>query len=260
VVGVKFRKVHGAGNDFILFTGSSADLDKDWSDKARQLCARRTGIGADGLVVSALIDTGQPVMVKPAQGGSSVGMSLVRDEAALVPALDYAWATDPCPVLVEEYVTGLPVTVGLLELPGGLLAFPPLATEVHAGDFYDAAAKLDAEGQGTVSVTAADLPAHVLESLTRHAVALWEGLGCRGSARIDFVVTGAGQLYALEVNTTPGMSKDANFVTGAGLCGLSHADVVRAVLHEALTRFSYDVPLPTPVFTVGSTIVREPAS
>jgi diaminopimelate epimerase len=56
VVGVKFRKVHGAGNDFVLFTGSSADLDKDWSDTARQLCARRTGVGADGLVVSALID------------------------------------------------------------------------------------------------------------------------------------------------------------------------------------------------------------
>ena len=50
---MKFRKVHGAGNDFILFTGSSADLDKDWSDTARQLCARRTGVGADGLVVSA---------------------------------------------------------------------------------------------------------------------------------------------------------------------------------------------------------------
>jgi D-alanine-D-alanine ligase len=209
---------------------------------------------------ATLLWAGRPVMVKPAQGGSSVGMSLVRDEAALVPALEYAWATDPCPVLVEEYVTGLPVTVGLLELPGGLLVFPPLATEVHAGEFYDAASKLDADGQGTVSVTAADLPAAVLDSLTRHAVALWDGLGCRGSARIDFIVTGTGQLYALEVNTTPGMSKDANFVTGAGLCGLSHADVVRAVLHEALTRSSYDVPLPTPVFTVGPTIEREPAS
>lgn len=58
---MKFRKIHGAGNDFILITGSSADLDKDWSDTARQLCARRTGIGADGLIVSALIDTDHAV-------------------------------------------------------------------------------------------------------------------------------------------------------------------------------------------------------
>ncbi|MGR8012214.1 diaminopimelate epimerase [Streptomyces hypolithicus] len=52
---LNFRKVHGAGNDFILFTGTGTDLDKNWSDTARQLCARRTGIGADGLVISALL-------------------------------------------------------------------------------------------------------------------------------------------------------------------------------------------------------------
>jgi D-alanine-D-alanine ligase len=44
------------------------------------------------------------------------------------------------------------------------------------------------------------------------------------------------------------MSRDSNLITGAGLCGLSHAGVVRAVHHEALTRPPYDVPLPTPVF------------
>lgn len=50
---MKFRKIHGAGNDFVLIAGTSADLDKDWSDQARRLCARRTGVGADGLVLSA---------------------------------------------------------------------------------------------------------------------------------------------------------------------------------------------------------------
>ncbi|WP_455361247.1 D-alanine--D-alanine ligase family protein [Streptomyces sp. SYSU K21746] len=202
---------------------------------------------------------GRPVMVKPALGGSSVGMSLVRDEAALAPALAYAWATDPSPVLVEEYVTGLPVTVGLLELPGGVLAFPPLATEVHDGEFYDAASKLDADAKGTVSVALADLPTEVLDTLTRHARTLWDGLGCRSAARIDFMVTSGGTVYALEVNTTPGMSRESNFVTGAALCGLSHTDVVRAFLHEALTRPAYDVPLPIPVLN-ASTSVRETAA
>lgn len=59
---MKFRKIHGAGNDFILITSTPADLDKNWSDTAKQLCARRTGIGADGLVVSALIDTDPAVV------------------------------------------------------------------------------------------------------------------------------------------------------------------------------------------------------
>lgn len=193
--------------------------------------------------------TGSPVMVKPSLGGSSVGMSLVREETDLPQALAEASDTDHAPVLVEEYVEGTPVTVGLLELPEGVVVFPPLATEVHTGDFYDADTKLDVAGQNPVTVVAAELPEAVLTSLTSYARALWEGLGCRGTARADFVVTTDGQVFALEVNTNPGMSKGANFIAGAALCGLSHADVVLAVLHEALTRPAYDVPLPSPVFT-----------
>ncbi|MGW2423357.1 D-alanine--D-alanine ligase family protein [Streptomyces sp. NPDC001709] len=193
---------------------------------------------------------GHPVMIKPPLGGSSVGMSLVRDAPALTPALDYAWQTDPSPVLVEEYIPGLPVTVGLIELPGGILVFPPLATHVHAGDFYDAETKLDPQGTGTgVSVTPAQLPAPVLEQMTRHAQVLWTALGMHGSARVDFIVTDNGRALTLEVNTTPGMSRESNYVTGAALCGLDHPDVVLAFLHEALTRRAYDVPLPTPELT-----------
>ncbi|MET7713032.1 diaminopimelate epimerase [Streptomyces sp. NPDC005407] len=54
---MNFRKVHGAGNDFVLFTGSGADLKRDWSDTAREFCPHRTGVGADGLVISARLNT-----------------------------------------------------------------------------------------------------------------------------------------------------------------------------------------------------------
>lgn len=56
-----FRKVHGAGNDFILCTGLTAP-DTDWPAMARDLCGRRTGIGADGLVLSTLMDTAPPAL------------------------------------------------------------------------------------------------------------------------------------------------------------------------------------------------------
>lgn len=78
------------------------------------------------------------------------------------------------------------------------------------GEFYDAASKLDTDAKGTVSVALADLPTEVLDSLARHARTLWDGLGCRSAARIDFMVTSDGQVYALEVNTTPGMSRESN--------------------------------------------------
>jgi D-alanine-D-alanine ligase len=202
---------------------------------------------------------GQPVMVKPALGGSSIGISLVRDRAALAAALEHARTIDSSPVLIEEYVTGLSVTVGLLQLPSGVLVFEPVAAEVHGGEFYDAAAKLDADAKGTVSLAGADIPAAAVELLTKHAQALWNGLGCRGAARADFVVQPDGTVRGLEVNTTPGMQRESNFVTGAALCGLDHTDVVLAFLHEALTRPAYDVPLPVPELGPSAS-VRETAA
>jgi D-alanine-D-alanine ligase len=188
------------------------------------------------------------VMVKPRMGGSSVGMSLARDQAALDAAATQAQdsAGDPPGVLVEEYVPGVPVTVGMLELPGAVLVFPPLATYVRSGEFYDADVKLDANAEGAVTCERADLPRPVLDALTANSLRLWHALGCRGMARVDFIATDDGGVLALEVNTTPGLSYESNFVTAAGLCGLRHADVVVAILHEALARRRYDAPLPRP--------------
>ena len=109
-------------------------------------------------------------------------------------------------MLVEDYVPGLPVTVGLLELPGGVLVFPPLATRVDGAEFYDAAAKLGAGDGSTVWYGHAALPEPALTAVTTHALALWEGLGCQGMARADFIVTEPGEVFALELNTIPGMS------------------------------------------------------
>jgi D-alanine-D-alanine ligase len=191
---------------------------------------------------------GRPVMVKPRMGGSSVGMSLVRREEDLADAISRAESGDPPSVLIEDHVPGLPVTVGVLELPGGPVMFPPLATEVAAADFYDAETKLDGAGETTVTCTEAALPAPVLSAVNNAVTKLWNGLGCRGMARADFIVADDSSVFALEVNTTPGMSRGSNFLTAAGLLGLSHADTLIAILHEALTRPRYDPPLPVPDF------------
>ncbi|MFE0256868.1 ATP-grasp domain-containing protein [Streptomyces sp. NPDC059010] len=202
---------------------------------------------------------GRAMMVKPPFGGSSVGMSLVRDPADLPAALADAAGDEGGEVLVEEYVAGTPMTVGLLELPGGsVVVFPPLATEAVEADFYDADTKLDVDARGAVIVRAAELEPEVLDQVTGHARTLWEGLGLRGSARIDFILAEDGVPYVLEVNNTPGMSRDSNFAVGAAMVGLTHTDVVLAMLHEALARPPYDGPLPTPAF-VGTTRAREAA-
>ena len=98
----------------------------------------------------------------------------------------------------------------------------------------------------------------MLDKITGYATTLWDGMGLRGSARVDFILTEDGQVYVLEVNSTPGMSRDSNFAVGAAMVGLTHTDVVLAMLHEALARPPYDVPLPTPAFS-STTLTREAA-
>jgi D-alanine-D-alanine ligase len=75
----------------------------------------------------------------------------------------------------------------------------------------------------------------------------------------DFILTEDSEPYVLEVNSTPGMSRDSNFAVGAAMVGLTHTDVVLAMLHEALARPPYDVPLPTPAFSSTTPLTREAA-
>jgi len=183
------------------------------------------------------------VMVKPRLGGSSVGMALARTGEELNEAISAATAIDPVGALIEEFVPGLPVTVGLLELPAGVLVLPPLAVRPQRSAFYDAATKLDSGGEHNVSYSQASLAVPVLEQLKDQSLKLWDGLGCSGIARIDFIVAETGT-FALEVNTIPGLSYESNFALAASRAGLGHGDIVLALLHEALHRSGDDVPLP----------------
>jgi D-alanine-D-alanine ligase len=183
------------------------------------------------------------VMIKPRMGGSSVGMKLVRHEAELEKAIRNAADTDSMEPLIEEFVPGLAVTVALLELPAGVLVLPPLATEPQSSDFYDAESKLDACSENLVTYGEAELPAQVIQQLREQSLKLWHGIGCTGMARIDFIAADSG-VFALEVNTVPGLSYGSNFIAAANLARLSYGDVLLALLHEALNRKQDDVPLP----------------
>lgn len=195
---------------------------------------------------------GFPVMVKPAAGGSSVGMSLARSPEELGDAIEVARKSGAHKVVLEEFVRGRPISVPVLELPGSVRILSPVEVEAP-GDFYDAESKLDKDGLGLVSYVdhegdgeeagegARPLRRDVLEDYTGR---LWRTLGCRGFARVDFIVDGAGLPWALEINTIPGLSREGNFAVGARTSGLGFDDVIVALLHEALSREPDDVPIP----------------
>jgi D-alanine-D-alanine ligase len=196
------------------------------------------------------------VMVKPRLGGSSVGMSLVSAGQGLDDAISVATAVDPVGALIEEFVPGLPVTVGLLELPAGVLMLPPLAVQPRGNTLYDAETKLDSAGARNVSYSRANLAAPIRRQLKEQSLKLWHGIGCHGIARIDFIVAETG-LFALEVNTVPGLSYESNFALAAYEAGLGHSDIVLALLLEAVHRSNQDVPLP--VVSVADLGTAQPA-
>lgn len=165
-----------------------------------------------------------PLVVKPAREGSTIGVSIVRDAQGLQAGLDEALGHDDL-VLIEEFIAGAEVTVGVL---GG--AALPVIQVVPKGGFYDFQSKYT-PGQ-TEYLLPAPLPAGVYARLQEAAVTACRALGCRGAARVDFMVRDL-ELFCLEVNTIPGMTETSLLPKAAGAAGISFAALVLRILDDA---------------------------
>jgi len=165
-----------------------------------------------------------PLVVKPAREGSTIGVSIVRDPAGLRDGLAEALRHDEL-VLIEEFIAGAEVTVGVLG------AEPlPVIQIVPKGGFYDFQSKYT-PGQ-TEYLLPAPLSAAVYARLQTTALAACRALGCRGAARVDFMVRGA-ELFCLEVNTIPGMTETSLLPKAAGAAGIPFAELALRILADA---------------------------
>jgi D-alanine-D-alanine ligase len=178
---------------------------------------------------------GLPVFVKPARGGSSIGISRVDDWAALPVAMEDALRHDP-KVLIEARVEGREVECGILEGLDGLPAASVPAEIRLVGDytFYDFEAKyLD---EATELDCPADLPAEVTERLQEIARRAFVALDCSGLARVDFFVGPGGELTLNEVNTMPGFTPSSMFPRMWAATGLDYPALVDRLVQTALRR------------------------
>jgi D-alanine-D-alanine ligase len=165
-----------------------------------------------------------PLVVKPAREGSTIGVSIVHDLQGLRAGLAEALHHDEL-VLVEEFIAGAEVTVGVL----GDQALPVIQV-VPKGGFYDYQSKYT-PGQ-TEYLLPAPLSAAVTARLQSAALAACRALGCRGAARVDFIVRDE-QLFCLEVNTIPGMTETSLLPKAAGAVGISFPELVLRILADA---------------------------
>jgi D-alanine-D-alanine ligase len=182
---------------------------------------------------------GYPVFVKPARGGSSIGISKVRSADELDEAMAEAQRWDP-KVLVESYAGdgAREVECGVLDSFGDDPAEASVVAEIVVDDehdFYDFEAKYLPE-QATRLDVPADLDEEVADEIQRLAVSAFEAIECEGLARVDFFLLPDGSLVINEINTMPGFTPTSMFPRMWAASGLEYAALVDRLVRLALER------------------------
>ena len=203
--------------------------DRDWRLGAGDLDERKR-------VLDEIAELGWPVFVKPARGGSSIGISRVSSFDELEGAIEAARAHDP-KVLVEAAVDGIEVECAVLE---GLDGGPPEASVpgqvvVDPGSaFYDFEAKYLASA--TTMRIPAPVPAYAAAEIKRLACAAFDAISCEGLARVDFFYTPTGKVLVNEINTMPGMTPASGFPMMWAASGLPLPQLVDRIIQTALRK------------------------
>lgn len=168
---------------------------------------------------------GLPLFVKPANEGSSIGISKVKQAGGLKAAYELAAKSDPL-VIAEQFVGGGEFTVGIL----GDRALP-IVRIVPANEFYDYEAKYLRDD--TQYLCPCGLSAEVEAKIQAEALQAFRSIGGQAWGRVDFLMDEAGQHYFLEVNTSPGMTDHSLVPMAAKAAGISFDELVIQVLELA---------------------------
>jgi len=202
--------------------------DRDWT----------SGLPERKRVLDEIAELGWPVFVKPARGGSSIGITRVTGPAGLEEAIEAARACD-LKVIAEAAVPGMEVECAVLE---GLDGGPPDASVPgqvvidERSAFYDFEAKYLASG--TTMVIPAPIPAAAAEEVRRLSCLAFDAISCEGLARVDFFYTPAGTVVFNEINTMPGMTPASGFPMMWAASGLPLARLVDRIIQTALRKRS----------------------
>ena len=165
---------------------------------------------------------GLPIMVKPANEGSSIGMSKVRAAADLEEAFALAVNYDRV-VLAEKFIEGTELTGAIL----GREPLPLIKLETPR-DFYDYEAKY--ERDDTRYIVPSGLPQQKERDIQQLCLRAFDALGCRGWGRVDLMVDDSGNPSLLEVNTSPGMTDHSLVPMAARAVGISYEQLCVKIL------------------------------
>ncbi|WP_281975466.1 D-alanine--D-alanine ligase [Halobacillus litoralis] len=164
-----------------------------------------------------------PFVIKPNQEGSTLGLTIVKEEKQVMEAIQMATQSDSM-ILVEDYVKGREMTVPVIGLKGKEHALPVIEI-IPKNDYYDFDSKYKPGGSEHI------VPAKVEDSMTAQlqedAVLAHQLLGCDVYSRVDFIINENNEPIILEVNTLPGMTPTSLFPDSAQAVGMSYDDLIQ---------------------------------
>lgn len=227
---------------------TSAAARLSWDKPSAKLTARASGLdtpewvalphstfrelGAQRLMERIIERLGLPLMVKPAQGGSSLGCDIVESPDELPRAMIGCFAYGNV-ALVEQFVRGTEVAISVVETGEGAHAMP--AVEIAASDgAYDYTARY------TAGMTSYHVPARLdeetSEKVAQYAVAAHRALHLRDFSRVDAIIDEEGRPQFLEVDISPGMTETSLFPLAVEAAGRDLGEVCKDLLLRALRR------------------------
>lgn len=174
---------------------------------------------------------GLPCFVKPNAGGSSFGVTKVKEADELEPAIQKAMAESP-EVMVEAYMKGTEITCGCYKTSKTGCVFP-ITEVVTDNEFFDYNAKYNGQVR---EITPARLSPETTERVKNETLNIYEILGCRGIIRIDYILTGekgSEKINMLEINTTPGMTATSFIPQQVKAAGKDIGDVLAEIIEDA---------------------------
>lgn len=231
--------------------GSAIAMDKDIAKRlfaaagipvAKWLTAYREGMGEEPAPAygEAVAELGTPFFVKPANAGSSVGVSRVSSEADYEAALANAFKYDH-KVLLEEGVVGKELECAVLGNIGDMQA-SSVGEIVATKDFYSYEAKYVSSTGADLRIPA-DIDAELLERIRRYALLACKAIHCEGMARVDFLLSADGRLVLNEVNTLPGFTSISMYPKLWAHSGIQKGELVSRLITLALQRHRRDAAL-----------------
>ena len=188
-------------------------------------------VGDDKLTIDQIIeDFGLPLFVKPANLGSSVGVSKAHDRAELEQAITEAFTHDR-KIIIEEFIKGREIECAVLgnDDPKASIAGEIIPTH----EFYDYDAKYLDENGAKLQIPA-DISEETLKEVQRLAIKTFQVLEARGLSRVDFFLTEEGMLYVNEINTMPGFTKISMYPKLWEASGVVYSELIDELIQLAL--------------------------